>query len=79
MLHDPREVTETNVNELDVVLLDVIQNFVGVREHQPPRRLTRFPTSQSGRANDTLLRGGFPSVSRVFRRCYACFGPIVPK
>jgi hypothetical protein len=43
MLHDPWKVTETYVNELDVVLLDVIQNFVGVREHPSSKTADSLP------------------------------------
>ena len=53
VLHDARQVAEPDVDELDVLVLDVPQDLVGVAEHpsssSPGGRLPSAPTDARGR------------------------------
>ena len=67
VLHDARQVAEPDVDELDVLVLDVAQDLVGVLEH--PTSLVREPDAP-GVTSATVGQGSFSAIALMFRRCY---------
>ena len=65
VLHDAGQVAEADVDELDVLVLDEAQDFVGVAEHPSSSGPATVPSAQATR------RAG-----AVSRACPACFADV---
>ena len=68
VLHHAGQVAEADVDELDVLVLDELQDLVGVAEH--PSSFGVAAMAASRRSLTTLGGSGFPAVTRVFPPCY---------
>ena len=72
VLHDTGQVAEADVDELDVLVLDETQDLVRVAEHSSSLGGGDGRAPASGLLISRRYGGrGFPSVTRVFPRCYA--------
>ena len=73
VLHHARKVTEPDVDELDVLVLEVSQKFLGIGEHTSSWQ-QNFLSAACGRRVArlvaTLWRPGCPGVSLLFPPCY---------
>ncbi|RAO49019.1 hypothetical protein GAR06_01390 [Micromonospora saelicesensis] len=65
VLHHAGQVTETNVDELHVLVLEVSQQFLGIGEHT-----SSWHVHGVARLLATLGPGGCPAVSPLFLPCY---------
>ena len=74
VLHHARQVAEPDIDELDVLVLDEREDLVRCAEHLAScdGRAGRRPV----RREVTILRPGFPAMTRMFRRCYASGGEV---